>query len=145
MVKLDKIESIFRSLDGYLAILRDLAQLPKPELLADLVRLGGAKYYLQVAVECCIDIANHIIARQNWRAPKSYADSFAVLAENGVLPTEFLDTTRQMVGMRNRLVHLYWEVDAGIVYEVLQNNLDDFERFKAEIYAYLQTSGVTGE
>lgn len=142
MVRPEKIEGIFRNLDEYLAVLHYLAQVPEAELLADLARLGGAKYYLQVAVECCIDAANHLIARQNWRAPQSYADSFAVLAENGVLPQGFLDTTRQMVGMRNRLVHLYWEVNADMVYQILQNNLDDFERFKAAIYAYLQASGV---
>ena len=112
MVKLDKFEGIFRNLDEYLAVLRDLAQMPEAALLADMARLGGAKYYLQVAIECCIDVANHIIARQNWRVPQSYADSFAVLAENGVLPPGYLETARQMVGMRNRLVHLYWEVDA---------------------------------
>jgi uncharacterized protein YutE (UPF0331/DUF86 family) len=142
MVKLDKLEGIFRNLDEYLAVLRDLAQVPEAELLADMARLGGAKYYLQVAIECCIDVANHIIARQNWRVPQSYADSFAVLAENGVLPPEYLETARQMVGMRNRLVHLYWEVDADTLYQVLQNNLEDFERFKAAVYAYLQASGA---
>jgi len=145
MVKLDKIEGIFRNLDEYLAVLHDLAQVPEAELLADLARLGGAKYYLQVAIEYCIDAANHIIARQNWRVPQSYADSFAVLAENGVLPSEFLETARQMVGMRNRLVHLYWEVDADTLYQVLQNNLEDFERFKADVYTYLQDLGVFGD
>jgi uncharacterized protein YutE (UPF0331/DUF86 family) len=143
MVKLNKIEGTFRNLDRYLANLHTLARLPRNELLADEARLGGAKYYLQVAVECCVDVANHIIARQGWRAPKSYADSFVVLAEQGVIPAEFLTAARQMVGMRNRLVHLYWDVDAEIVYNTLQNNLADFEQFKAAVYVYLQTPGVT--
>jgi uncharacterized protein YutE (UPF0331/DUF86 family) len=143
MVKLDKIEGIFRNLDVYVANLRALAQLPKAELLNDMARLGGAKYYLQVAVECCVDAANHVIARQNWRAPQSLADSFAVLAEHNVIPAELLATARQMVGMRNRLVHLYWDVDAETVYDTLQNNLGDFERFKAALYSYLQTPGVS--
>jgi uncharacterized protein YutE (UPF0331/DUF86 family) len=143
MVSPDKIEGIFRSLDAYVKILDALRQLPKAELLADAARLGGAKYYLQVAIECCVDIANHLIARQRWRAPKSHADSFAILAENGVISAEFLLTTRQMVGMRNRLVHLYWEVDAETVYETLQNNLPDFDRFKAAMYAYLRQSGFS--
>ncbi len=143
MVRFDKIEGIFRNLDRFLANLATLAQVPRAELLADVTRLGAAKYYLQVSVECCVDAANHIIARQNWRAPASYADSFAVLAEQGVIPAEFLPTTRQMAGMRNRLVHLYWEVDADTVYDTLQNNLSDFSRFKAYIYAYLQQPGVS--
>jgi uncharacterized protein YutE (UPF0331/DUF86 family) len=145
VVNLDRVEGIFRNLDGYLANLRTLAQLPQAELLGDMARLGGVKYYLQVAIECCVDIANHIIARQNWRAPKSHADSFAVLAENGVISPEFLGTARRMVGMRNRLVHLYWEVDDDTVYQTLQNNLGDFERFKAAVYTYLQTPGVMRE
>ncbi len=64
MVKLNKIEGAFRNLDGYLVTLRALARLSRAELLADEARLGGAKYYLQVAIECCVDVANHIIARQ---------------------------------------------------------------------------------
>jgi len=143
VVDADKIEGIFRNLDRYLGHLRALAQLSRTELLADAGRLGGAKYYLQVAVECCIDAANHLIASQNWRVPKNHADSFAVLAENDVISAEFQRTARQMVGMRNRLVHLYWEVDDGTVYSTLQNNLEDFERFKLAVYAYLQTAGVT--
>ena len=98
MIELDRVEGIFRNLDQYLANLRALAHLPKAELLTDPARLGGAKYYLQVAIECCVDVANHIIARQNWRAPQSRADSFVVLAENGVIPVEFLGTARRMVG-----------------------------------------------
>lgn len=90
------------------------------------------------AIECCIAAANHIIARQGFRAPESYTDSFTVLAENGVIEQESAATAYKMVGMRNRLVHLYWEVDADIVYEVLQNNLDDFERFKAYVYDFMR-------
>ena len=32
MIKLDKIEGIFRNLDEYLAVLRDLAQVPEDDL-----------------------------------------------------------------------------------------------------------------
>ncbi len=142
MVESDKITGIFQNLDRYLVILRALAQIPRADLLGDMGRLGGAKYYLQVAVECCVDAANHLISRQNWRAPKSHSDSFVVLAENSVIPGDFVPTARQMVGMRNRLVHLYWEVDAETVYETLQNNLGDFDRFKAAVFAYLRRIGV---
>lgn len=129
-------------MDGYLANLRLLGQVPWADFASDVIRIGAAKYYLQVAIECCVDIANHLIARNNWRAPRSYADSFSVLAENGVLPEDFLDTTRRMVGIRNRLVHLYWEVDAAVVYETLHHGLEDFEQFRAAVYDYLKKTGV---
>lgn len=138
MVDLTKIEGIFRNLDTYLDQLHQLAGLPREEMADDLVNLGAAKYYLQVAIECCIDAANHIIARQGFRAPESYADSFTVLAENDVIEQDFVSTARRMAGMRNRLVHLYWEIDADILYAVLQNNLDDFDRFKAYVYGFMR-------
>jgi len=133
------IEGIFRNLEVYLDHLRQLAAVPAKQLMEDPIRLGAAKYYLQVAVECCIDVAHHIIARQGFRAPESYADTFSVLAENQVIEAEFVSTAHKMVRMRNRLVHLYWEVDAVILHEVLQRNLSDFDRFVAYIYRYLRS------
>lgn len=138
MVDPQTFERIFRNLDVYVDQLRHLAMVPRQELTGDLVKLGAAKYYLQVAIECCLDTANHIIARQGFRAPESYADSFTVLAENGVIEQDFASTARRMVGLRNRLVHLYWEVDANVLYSILQNNLDDFDQFKAYVYSFLR-------
>jgi uncharacterized protein YutE (UPF0331/DUF86 family) len=133
------IEGIFRNLEVYLDQLRQLAAVPAGQLVEDPIKLGAAKYYLQVAVECCIDVAHHIIARQGFRAPESYADTFSVLADNKVIEAEFVPTAHKMVGMRNRLVHLYWEVDAVILHEILQRNLGDFDRFVAYVYHYLRS------
>jgi len=141
MIEPEKIEGIFRRLDVYLDQLHRLARLPREGLVNDLMKLGAAKYYLQVAVECCIDVANHIIAREGFRAPESYADSFTVLAENGVIAPDFVSTAHKMVRMRNRLVHLYWEVDADMLYGTLQNNLGDFDRFKAYVYGFMRAPG----
>ena len=133
-----KIESLFRDLDSYLESLRELAQLSQEDLVQDPISLGAAKYYLQISVECCINVANHVISRKRFRAPATYAESFTILAENGVIEPEFRATAHRMVRMRNRLVHLYWEVDADILYDTLQHNLADFVRFKSYIYRYMQ-------
>lgn len=133
------IEGLFRNLDTYLEPLRQLALLSGTELAKDRISLGAAKYYLQVSIECCIDIANHIIARHRFRAPETYADSLAVLAEHQIIDPEFLPIAQKMVRMRNRLVHLYWEVDADILHDTLQHNLGDFDRFKAYILRFLES------
>ncbi|RLC79964.1 MAG: hypothetical protein DRI61_06785 [Chloroflexi bacterium] len=46
-----------------------------------------------------------------------------------MIPADFLNTAVQMVGLRNRLVHLYMTVEAKRIYQVLRENLDDFDRF----------------
>ena len=127
------IEGILRNLDLYLTQLHGLAKLPQQDLEDDLVKQGAAKYYLQVSIECCIDLANHIIARHGFRSPESYADSFTVLAENSVIDQAFLSSLHKMARMRNRLVHLYWDVEVTVLYNILRNNLTDFDRFKAYI------------
>ena len=129
MVRPDNVAGILLNLKGYLEKLRQLAVLASETFLADFTKVESAKHLFQVSVECCLDISNHIIASERFRPPKSYAESFEILTEQKILPESFLPTLRQMVQFRNRLVHLYWEVDAKIVYEILQKNLGDFEVF----------------
>jgi len=139
MIDVETIINLFRNLDTYLEVLRQLASLPKGSFSDDPIRIGAAKYYLQVSIESCLDVANHIIARQGLRAPESYTDAFTILADNEIIEPSFLRTASRMVGMRNRLVHLYWEVDADILYDTLQHNLGDFDRFKAYILRLVQS------
>jgi uncharacterized protein YutE (UPF0331/DUF86 family) len=137
MINPQRVEEIFQNLDGYLTILRGLGEIPEPELIRDVLKLGAAKYYIQVSVECCIDVANHLIAQQGWRRPESMVDMFSVLVENGVLEPDFLPTLQRMARFRNRLVHLYWEVDALIIFHILHENLRDLERFERNVLEYL--------
>jgi uncharacterized protein YutE (UPF0331/DUF86 family) len=44
---------------------------------------------------------------------------------------------RELAGLRNLLVHLYWEVDDSMVYEGIRSELDDFQAFVRCILAYL--------
>ena len=75
-----------------------------------------------------------MIAAEGWRAPRDYADAFVVLNEQGILPDDFVSIARQMVRFRNRVVHLYWEVDDALVYQILQTNLGDFDHFREYVF-----------
>lgn len=135
MVSIDKIISKFGQLDGFLSILRDMKGIPLDEFLKDKILIGGAKYYLQVSIECCLDVANHIIAAERLRSPEDYADSFKVLEEDGMLGLEDGLKLRQMAKFRNRLVHLYGDVDDAYVHNFILNNLDDIKNFQAAVSA----------
>jgi uncharacterized protein YutE (UPF0331/DUF86 family) len=84
---------------------------------------------LQMMIELCADIAGHLIADQQLRTPETYADTFRVLGENGVLSAEQTTTMEKMAKFRNIVVHQYETVDAEIVVLVLREHLDDFDRF----------------
>jgi len=94
VVRPDKVEGILANLKGYMEKLSKLAALRREEFLADFTKVESAKHLFQVSVECCLDVSNHIIASERFRAPKNYAESFEILAEQGILPKTFLPTDK---------------------------------------------------
>lgn len=129
MVDPETLASILGNLQGYLRKLALLAALPEATFIQDFTNVESAKHLLQISVECCLDIAHHIVADEGYRTPINYYDTFVVLCENRVLPETFMPTLRQMVSFRNRVVHLYWDVDDAMVYRILRENLGDFETY----------------
>jgi len=124
-----KLDQMLSNLRRYLRVLHGLAATPREAFLDNPDKIGNAKYHLVIAVECCIDIANHVIASENYRFPKDNADSFAVLVEEGILPGESREPLRTMARFRNRLVHLYWDVDERRIHDYLREGLADIESF----------------
>ncbi|MCL6610924.1 MAG: DUF86 domain-containing protein [Peptococcaceae bacterium] len=117
----EKIGYIEKNLD----LLRSLRELPEQSFLQDHYA-GAAKYYLQTCIEAILDINHHIIARLRLGVPKNYADSFRILGEKGILPEQSLQVFYEMTRFRNRIVHLYQQVDEKELYKILQTGLDDF-------------------
>ena len=59
--------------------LRELASLEEEAFLADPHKVASAKYHLVICIEAAIDLCNHVIARNRWRVPEDYADTFRVM------------------------------------------------------------------
>jgi uncharacterized protein YutE (UPF0331/DUF86 family) len=92
---------------------------------------------LQMMIETCADIAGHVIADDGLRTPETYADTFRVLGENGILATELTAVMEKMAKFRNIVVHQYESVDAEIVVLILKRHLDDFQKFSAAVVQHL--------
>ena len=137
MVDREKVERKIQQIDEFLGILEKLSSIPDNELSIDPVMLGSVKYYLQVSIECCIDMGNHIISSERFRAPKDYGDTFDVLFEEGIISDTFTHVMKQMAKFRNRIVHLYGEVDNHYVIDILKTKLDDFQTFRKAILKYI--------
>jgi len=92
---------------------------------------------LQILIEACVDIANHIISDSGMRLPTGYADTFRVLVESKVISKRLFETMEKMAKFRNILVHQYEKIDPALVVSILQRNLGDFEKYKKAIISYL--------
>lgn len=129
----EKITNKLMQIDEFLELLSQIGRTKEDQFVNDKILIGSAKYYLQVSIEACLDVANHIIASERLRAPKDYADTFSVLNETGFISTELCRKLRQMAKFRNRLVHLYSEIDNNYIYGFIRNDLNDFLLFKKAI------------
>jgi uncharacterized protein YutE (UPF0331/DUF86 family) len=133
----EKMVKLVSQLRNSAARLRSISKLSLEAFLEDPDKIGSSKYHFIVAIESAIDMCNHIISQNGYRVPEDYADTFRVMGEVGALDTDFSDALTNMAKFRNRLVHLYWEVDDPQVYEILQTRLDDFKRFLNAIAKFL--------
>ncbi len=129
MVDLPKLDQMLTALAAYVVELRRLGSVSREAFLADADKIGSSKYHFIVAIETCIGIAHHVIASEGYRFPRDNADAFSVLVEHGRLPEASEASLRAMARFRNRLVHVYWDVDDERVYEYLQDALGDLDDF----------------
>lgn len=95
---------------------------------------------LQIMIEICADIANHIISDKGYRVPKSYADTFRVLYEKDIIEEEIFNMMENMAKFRNIVVHRYDKVDESIVINILKRHLDDFLVYRNAIVDTLRQS-----
>lgn len=139
MIDKEKIENLFNELDKYLKELSELSSMPVSEYLNNSRNVYSGRYLLQIAVETCINIGNHIISRQELGIPKEYADTFRILQSNNIISQQLLETLVLMTRFRNRVVHLYWDIDDKLVLEIITNNYKDFTKFRTAVLKYLKS------
>jgi len=132
------IEERLRLLREYLRDLRAEQDVTFEQYREDKKLRRFVERTLQIAVEACLDIGNHIIAREGFRYPEDNKDIFQVLYEEGLIPKELLPRLIKMAGFRNLMVHEYAKIDDAAVYGILKKRLGDFDEYARAIVAYLE-------
>ena len=143
MVNPKTTTSILNNLRSYQNKLSILAGYSREDFLQDFTKVESAKHLLQVSIECCLDIAHHIVADEGYRTPQDSYDTFIILYEQDILPDSFMPVLRQMVSFRNRVVHLYWDVNDATVYDIVQQSLGDFNTFVGHILSFINQQSNT--
>lgn len=98
-----------------------------------------AERHLQIAIQACIDIANHLVASLGLDRPaKETAEVFDSLAKEDIIPPSFVPTMKRMTGYRNILIHEYLNVDRRITYTNIQQRLPQLSKFAEYIEKFLE-------
>jgi uncharacterized protein YutE (UPF0331/DUF86 family) len=130
MVDRDLVLRRLALLETYLEQLTPYRGIEVAEYRADWKVQRIVERTLHLAIESCMDVADHVVADRRLRVPETGAETFDILAEAGLLPKPLGSALASMVGFRNILVHDYARIDPALVIGVLHRDLHDVERFR---------------
>lgn len=125
MIRIDVIRKRLAKLDDYLAFLRRQQHYSYEAFIEDPERYGSTERFLQLTVEVLNDLGNHVIADEALGTVDWHSDIPKLLCEHGYIDSDLRDVWTQMIGFRNILVHAYLDIDRRVVYQVLQEHLED--------------------
>ncbi len=132
-----RVEQFLSNLRANVAHLREIAAQGPEAFREDFRNHQSALRLLQISIEDMINVAGHVIARRSYRAPRDFADAFSVLAEQGIVSAAEADRYARMARFRNRIVHVYWDLDLTQVFGILEADLADFDRFAETVESLL--------
>ncbi len=139
MLNSESIAARARHLQERLKFLKRYGALDEQAYLADRTVQVAAERDFQVAIECCLDIAKHVIVGRELQLPGELRQVFSVLAQAGLLPADLAEGMTEMTKLRNRLVHWYMTIEPDKIYAYLRTDVPLLERFAAFATALLAT------
>lgn len=87
---------------------------------------GGVLHALQVLIENAIGKAKQLLKANQQPVPISAYDAFTALARMGIIANVDLSAWYAILGLRNRIVHDYMNVDMRRVLEFVQSAQEEF-------------------
>jgi len=144
----ERIKEHLKHLNKYYLLLLESRKVSYNDFLENPIHHGSTERFLHLAIESCLNIGNRLISLYQFSkpvaTPETYADIFKEMHRLGVVDSDFLQRLVKMAQFRNRLVHLYWEIDQEAVYGYLQNNLNDFKLFQKNVVDFLNKNKLPG-
>ncbi|MBS7351075.1 MAG: DUF86 domain-containing protein [Comamonas sp.] len=101
---------------AYLDEARQIVQSGRP--LSGL-EFSGLLHALQISVENAIGKAKRWLKAYGQVVPVSAYDAFVALAESGLIERADLPAWNAIIGLRNRIVHDYMNLDLGLVQQLV--------------------------
>ena len=99
--------------------------------------VAAGESYLRRTLEALLDISRHVLAKGFARAPSEYGEVARQLGEVGVVSPSRTERLVRMARYRNRLVHVYHEVTAPELYELLVRRRADIEEMLGAIIDWM--------
>ena len=144
----ERVKDHLKYLNKYYLLLLKARETPRDTFLKDQLLQGSSERFLQLAIESCLNVGNRLISLYQFErpvsTPETYADIFREMEGLGVIDSAFCERLVKMAKFRNRLVHLYCDIDEEQVFQFLQEKLEDFRVFREKVIEYLSRQKASG-
>lgn len=127
MIDSDIIVNRLERLKGYVKLLRTIQKNGKKKICKNPVSYAAMERFLQLSVECVLDVGNHVIAGLNLRKPSTYSQILQILAEEKIITKKLLTTAKPLASVRNLLVHDYSELNRETIFDTAREVTPTFE------------------
>lgn len=129
--KLRRIRELLDQLD-------ELGPVDVARLNAEPVTALAVERILTLLVDLAFASNGHVVVARLGRAPDSYAQSFDLAAEVGMIDDALAAALRPSVGLRNVLVHNYLDIDRERVAAAVPLALEQYGAYVRQVAAFLQ-------
>lgn len=134
---MERIHHRIGRIKEHLAFLGSIKDQCRERFETDRIYRGALLHYLYLLADSCIVLAELIIKHQKLRPPQSYAETFDILGENGILEAGFAYRFAAIAGFRNFLAHDYEKVNGDFVCENILASLGDVDEYLRQVERYL--------
>src|SRR5438132_12728090 len=125
----DLIQRHLQQLRESLAILQSLGQSEREEFTSDYRIYGLAERYLQLAIEACLQTCSILIASFGLRRPEGYHELLSIVAAQKIIPQTLAYRLEVLTNLRDALVHDPSTLNRDLLYDHIQQRLDDLKIF----------------
>lgn len=134
----DVMERKLQNITKYLNLLRSCCDWDLQTYSCSLEQQAVVERGLHLVLEFAADLNAYILLQLGYPPPETYPDSFIELQRLGILPGDLAQELAVVARLRNRLVHLYEELDPGAVLRYVPVVITQFSRYIEQILRFLE-------
>jgi uncharacterized protein YutE (UPF0331/DUF86 family) len=129
----EMVQRHLKQLHEAVHILHDLGKANREEFTTDYRVYGLAERYLQLAIEACLQICGILVASLGLRRPEGYHELLSIVGSQQIIPNSLSYRLEILTNLRDALVHDPSTLNRDLLYDHIQQRLDDLEAFASAV------------
>lgn len=127
------VQRYIRQLRESVDILHDLGKAGREEFTNDYHQYGLGERYLQVAIDAVLYLCGILVSSLGLRRPEDYHELLSVIAAQHIIPQPLAYRLEVLTNFRDALLHDPGALNRDLLYDHIQQRLNDFDTFASAV------------